>query len=74
MGDILVSGQKIQMPSTLFNFLVVINDTSSNLEVTSMHNNIGNPMIIIRNAVKKEDTEIEERLKNLEEQTAETEN
>ncbi len=66
MGDILVSGQKIQIPSTLFNFLVVINDSSYSLDITSMHNNIGNPMIIIRNAVKKEDKVTKERLKDLE--------
>lgn len=66
MGEILVSGQKIQIPSALFNHEIVINDSSYSLDLTPMHNDIGNPMLIIRDAVKKESTEedkaIEKRL------------
>ena len=70
MGDVLVSGQEIIIPSTTFNFLKVINDSSFSLEVVAMHNDIVSPIIIIRDAAKKEDTEgdkaIKERLKSLE--------
>lgn len=70
MGDTLTPGKKVQIPSTPFNLLIVINDTSYSLDITPMHNDIMNPMIIIRDAVKKEDTEgdkvIIEQLKKLE--------
>ena len=70
MGDTLTPGKQVQIPSTPFNLLIVINDSSYSLDITPMHNDIMNPMIIIRDAVKKEDTEedkaIKERLKNLE--------
>ena len=70
MGDTLTPGKQVQIPSTPFNLLIVINDSPHSLDITSMHNDIMNPMIIIRDAVKKEDTEedkaIKERLKNLE--------
>ena len=70
MGDILVPGQKIQIPSPVFNFLVVINDSSSNLDITPLHTDIVIPMIIIKDTIKKEGTEedkaIKEQLKNLE--------
>ena len=70
MGDILTPGEKVQIPSTPFNLLIVINDSSYSLDITSMHNDIMNPMIIIRDAAKKENTEgdkvIKEQLKKLE--------
>ncbi len=66
MGDILVPGQKVQIPSIPFNFLVVINDSSYSLDITSMHNNIMNPMIIIKDVAKKDDKATEEQLKKLE--------
>ena len=70
MGDTLTPGEKVQIFSTPFNLLIVINDSSYSLDITPMHNDIMNPMIIIRDAAKKEDTEedkaIKERLKNLE--------
>lgn len=73
MGDILLPGQKMEMRSMAFNFLAVVNDSSFSLDITSMHNNIVAPILIIRNATKKEDTEedraTKEQLKNLEGQT-----
>ena len=70
MGDILESGQEIVIPSTTFNFLKVVNDSSFSLEVIAMHNDIVSPIIIIRDAAQKGDAEgdkaIKERLKNLE--------
>lgn len=70
MGDILTSGQEVVIPSIPFNLLKVVNDTPFNLEIVAMHNNIMSPIIIIRDAAKKEDTEedkaIKERLKSLE--------
>ena len=69
MGDTLLPGQKVHLPSTMFNFLTVVNDSSFSLDITPMHNDIGNPAIIIRNANKEiteEDRAIKERLKNRE--------
>ena len=70
MGDTLTPGKQVQIPSTPFNLLIVINDSSYSLDITSMHNDIMNPMIIIRDAAKKENTEgnkvIIEQLKKLE--------
>ena len=70
MGDILVSGQEVVIPSTTFNFLKVINDSSFRLDVIAMHDDIVSPIIIIRDAAQKENAEenkvIEEQLKNLE--------
>lgn len=70
MGDTLTPGKKVQIPSTPFNLLIVINDSSYSLDITSMHNDIMNPMIIIRDAANKENTEgdkvIKEQLKKLE--------
>lgn len=67
MGDILVSGQKMQIPSMVFNFVVVINDSPYSLDIEPMHDNIVTPMIIIRSAAEKEirtedDKAIEKRL------------
>jgi hypothetical protein len=70
MGDVLVSGQEIVIPSTTFNFLKVVNDSPFSLEVVAMHNDIVCPIIIIRDAAQKGDVEgdkaIKERLKSLE--------
>lgn len=75
MGDALTPGQKVQIPSPIFNFLILVNDSSTPLDIEPMHNNIVTPMIIIRDAVKKEGgKETEERLKSLEGQTAKAEN
>ena len=70
MSDILGSGQKIQIPSTVFNFLIVVNDCSYSLDITAMHDDIVTPKIVIRDAAKKatteEDKAIEEKLRKLE--------
>lgn len=66
MVDTLLSGQKMQIRSVPFNDLIVINDSSYTLDITPMHNNIMNPMVIIRNAVQKDDKATDERLKKLE--------
>lgn len=70
MGDILESGQKMQIPSVVFNFVMVINDSPYTLDIEAMHDNIVTPMIIIRSAAEKETTEddkaIKKRLETLE--------
>ena len=76
MGKILIPGQNIVIPSTTFNFLNITNDSSFSLDITAMHDDIVRPIIIIRDAVKKEgaasDKAIEERLKSLEGQASGT--
>ena len=70
MGDVLESGQETVIPSTIFNFLKIVNDCPFSLEVVAMHNDIVCPIIIIRDAAQKGDAEgdkaIKERLKNRE--------
>lgn len=70
MNETLVPGQNILIPTAMFNHETVINDSSYSLNITAMHDEIGRPILIIRDAVKTENAErdnaIQERLKKLE--------
>lgn len=70
MGEILVTGQKMQILSMVFNFVMVVNDSPYTLDIEPIHDNIVTPMIIIRSGEKRESTEddkaIEKRLETLE--------
>ena len=65
MGNTVLPGKQLQIPSAMFNFLTVVNKSSYNLDLEAMHNNIGNPAIIITDA-NKDATGVKEQLKNLE--------
>ena len=64
----LKQGEELQVPSTLFNFLFVVNSSPYVLEVEMTHNDLGNPILIIRGGVveSEENKAINDKLKQYE--------
>ena len=58
-------GEEVQVPSALFNFLFVVNNSSYTFELQIQHNDLGNPVVIIKDASveSEEDKAINEKLK-----------
>lgn len=44
----LKQGEELQVPSTLFNFLFVVNSSPFVLEIEISHNDLANPVLIIK--------------------------
>lgn len=61
-------GEELQVPSILFNFLFVVNNSSHPFEVELTHNDLATPVVIIKdaNVEREEDKLINERLKKYE--------
>lgn len=57
MSTLIENQKSMPIPSQMFNFLTVINDSGKDIYVEAMHNNLGAPLIIIRGspAAKSED-------------------
>lgn len=64
----LKQGEELQVPSMLFNFLFVVNNSSHTVEVELIHNDLGNPVVVIKDvsAESEEDKLINEKLKEYE--------
>lgn len=67
----LEQGQELQVPSALFNHLFVVNLSPFTLEVEMVHNDLANPIIILRGGgvggkLTEEDKEINDKLKEYE--------
>lgn len=64
----LKQGEELQVPSTLFNFLFVANESPYVLEAEMRHNDLANPVLIIRAGVveSEEDKALREKLKAFE--------
>ena len=61
-------GEEVQVPSALFNFLFVVNNSSYTFELQIQHNDLGNPVVIIKDVSveSEEDKAINEKLKKYE--------
>lgn len=68
MEQELKKGASMNVPSVAFNFVMVINNSSYNLSIAAMHNDIMAPILVIEDVGEKSegDKAIENRLGNLE--------
>lgn len=60
----LKQGEEVQVPSALFNFLFVVNNSSHTIEVELVHNDLMTPVVIIKDVKveSEEDKAIKEKL------------
>lgn len=65
---VITQGEELQVPSVSFNFLFVVNNSSHPFAVELTHNDVMNPVVIIKDVSieSEEDKAIKDKLKEYE--------